>query len=334
MFFVVPWKRRTKKTETILSTPAPFHWHNNFSNHRLNFVSVNRLQNKVAIVTGGGTGIGEAISKKFAREGCRVVVCGFPEDPVHDVVLDIMQEGGDAAPFMADVSMEDNALRCVEFAVNTYGKLDVLVNNAGVFPVMEEIQNFPLDAFDYLIKNNIRSAFLMTRYAVPELKKTRGNVISAGSEAGLVGSGESSVYGGTKGWMHAFTRGVAAEQAKYGIRANCVCPGPVSTAWTHKEHGPMKAKHENMILAATPMGRRGTCEEVANVYLFLASDEASFVTGALFSVDGGITIGKGAVGKEAENEVKKEPVGELRLSHTMDGATNMLRGARRELRQP
>src|SRR5439155_12435782 len=104
---------------------------------------MNRLVNKVAIVTGGGTGIGEAICKKFAKEGAKVIVAGFPEDPIHDVVRDIMREGGDACPFSADISEELNAKACVEFAVNTYGRLDILINNAGVFPVMEEIQNFP-----------------------------------------------------------------------------------------------------------------------------------------------------------------------------------------------
>lgn len=296
---------------------------------------MNRLKDKVAIVTGGGTGIGEAICKKFAREGARVIVSGFPEDPVHEVVRDIMRDGGDASPFIADISLEANALACVQFAVNTYGKLDILINNAGVFPVMEEIQNYPIEAFEYLLRNNIRTAFLMTRYAVPQLRKTRGCIVSAGSESGFLGLGENTVYGGTKGWMHAFTRGVAVEQAKYGVRANCVCPGGIDTAWTHKETGPMKARHEQMILSGTPMGRRGTPEEIANAYLFLASDEASYVTGALFAVDGGITIGKGPVGKEVGSEVKEEPKGELRLSHSMDGATNMLRGGdRRELHQP
>lgn len=295
---------------------------------------MNRLSNKVAIVTGGGTGIGEAICKKFAREGARVIVSGFPEDPVHEVVRDIMREGGDAIPFIADISVEENALACVQFAINTYGKLDILINNAGVFPVMEEIQNFPIDAFEYLIKNNIRTTFLMTRYAIPELKKTKGCIVCAGSESGKIGLGENAVYGGTKGWIHAFTRGVAVEQAKYGIRANCICPGAIDTAWTHKETGPMKARHEQMILSGTPMGRRGTPEEIANAYLFLASDEASYVTGALFSVDGGITIGKGPVGKEAEDEVTEEPRGELHLEHSMDGATNMLRGVNRELHKP
>lgn len=295
---------------------------------------MNRLQDKVAIVTGGATGIGEAISKIFAREGAKVIVNGFPEDPVHDVVREITLHGRVASPFIADISLEQNAMNCMQFAINTYGRLDILINNAGVFPVMEEIQNYPIDAFDYLMKNNVRTAFLMTRYAVPELKKTKGCIVSAGSEAGKIGLGENSVYGGTKGWMHAFTRGVAAEQAKYGIRANCICAGAIDTAWTHKETGPMKAKHEQLMISATPLGRRGTAEEIANAYLFLASDEASFVTGALFCVDGGITISKGPIGKEAESEVTVMPKGELVLSHTMDGATNMLRGSQREVHQP
>lgn len=285
-----------------------------------------RLEGKVAIVTGGATGIGEAISKLFAIEGAKVIVNGFPEDPVNEVVEEIRKTGGEAFGFAGDVSQEGPAMECVGFAVSTYGKLDILINNAGVFPVVEEIQNFPTDAFEYLIKNNVRTAFLMTKYAVPELKKTRGCIVAAGSESGLIGLGENSVYGGTKGWMHAFIRGVAVEQAKYGIRANCVCPGGIDTAWTHKEKGPMKAKHEQMILSGTPMGRRGTPEEVANAYLFLASDEASYVTGALFSVDGGITIGKGPVGLEADSATKKEPSGDINLEHSMEGATNMLRG--------
>jgi len=289
---------------------------------------MNRLAGRVAIVTGGATGIGEAISRKFAREGAAVIVNGFPEDPVNDVVRDILQENGTAAAFTGDVAQEGVAMECVAFAVSTFGKLDILINNAGVFPVMELIENYPLEAFEYLLKNNIRSAFLMTRYAMPELKKTRGCIVNAGSESGFLGLGENSVYGGTKGFLHAFTRGVAVEQAKHGVRANCVCPGAIDTAWTHKEHGPMKARHEQMILQGTPMGRRGTPEEVANIYAFLASDEASYVTGALWTVDGGITIGKGPVGLEAKDAATEAPAGQLDLKHGMEGATDMLRGRR------
>jgi NAD(P)-dependent dehydrogenase (short-subunit alcohol dehydrogenase family) len=286
-----------------------------------------RVAGKVVIVTGGATGIGEAISKKFAKEGAKVIVNGYPEDPVQDVVGKILDEGGNAMPFIADISVEQSAMECVEFAVHTYGKLDVLINNAGVFPVMEEMENYPTEAFEYLLKNNVRSAFMMTKYALPHLQKSRGNIIFAGSESGRIGLMKNAPYGGTKGFLHAFMKGVAVEQAKHGVRANCVAPGPIDTAWTHKETGPMEKKDEKTLLAATPLGRRGTPEEVANVYLFLASDDASYVTGALFPVDGGITVAKGPVGKEVDSEVAEQPKGDLELEHSMDGATDMTRGS-------
>jgi NAD(P)-dependent dehydrogenase (short-subunit alcohol dehydrogenase family) len=285
-----------------------------------------RVAGKIVIVTGGATGIGEAISKKFAKEGAKVIVNGFPEDPVQDVVHSILTADGHAAAFIADISQEEKARACVEFTVNTYGRLDVLINNAGVFPVMEEMQNYPTDAFEYLLKNNLRTAFMMTKYALPHLQKSKGNILFAGSESGEIGLMKNAPYGGTKGFLHAFMKGIAVEQAQYGVRANCVCPGPIDTAWTHKETGPMHKKDEKNLLAATPLGRRGTPEEVANMYLFLASDEASYITGGLFPVDGGITIAKGPVGKEAERDVTKQPAGKLDLEHSMDGATDMRRG--------
>jgi NAD(P)-dependent dehydrogenase (short-subunit alcohol dehydrogenase family) len=113
--------------------------------------------------------------------------------------------------------------------------------------------------------------------------------------------------------------GVAVEQAQYGVRANCVCPGPVDTAWTHKETGAVDENVEKALVSATPLGRRGTVEEVANVYTFLASDEASFVTGALWLVDGGITPAKGAVGALARAEASRAPAARIKLKHTYDG---------------
>jgi len=147
-------------------------------------------------------------------------------------------------------------------------------------------------------------------------------LISAGSESGFLGLPQNSTYGGTKGWMHAFMRGVAVEQARHGVRANCVCPGPIDTAWTHKELSPMDNEMETMLLQAVPLGRRGTAEEVANVYAFLASDEASYVTGALWLVDGGTTVGKGPVGDLVPRALRKEPKGELNLEHERDGLKN------------
>jgi NAD(P)-dependent dehydrogenase (short-subunit alcohol dehydrogenase family) len=282
-----------------------------------------RLKNKVAIVTGGATGIGEAISKKFAKEGAVVIVNGFPEDPVNEVVDEIAKEGGKAVAFVADISIEENAKECIDFTKRMYGQLNILINNAGTFPEMAEVNEFSTEAFEYMMKNNIKSAFLMTKYAIPELQETKGCIIFAGSESGELGLARNTPYGGTKGFMHAFMKGVAVEQAQYGVRANCVCPGPIDTAWTRRSEGPMKRQDEKLIIAATPMGRRGTPEEVANVYLFLASDEASYVTGSLYAVDGGITVAKGPIGKKAKSSVTKEPEGELDLDHSMEGATDM-----------
>ena len=278
-----------------------------------------RLEGKVAIITGAGTGIGEAIAHKFAKEGAKVIVNGLPSDPVNEVAEAIKQYGGEAIAHTGDISEESQAQACIQTAIDTYGQLDILVNNAGVFVVTGETQDYPLEDFDYTMRMNIRSAFLMTKSALPHLRKTGGNIVSAGSEAGFNGLSENTPYGGTKGWMHSFMKGVAVEQAKYGIRANCVCPGPIDTAWTHKETGPMDAQMEEMVINATPLARRGTPEEVANVYAFIASEEASYVTGALWLVDGGITVAKGAVGSQTPESVSQEPQGELRLDHSLEG---------------
>jgi NAD(P)-dependent dehydrogenase (short-subunit alcohol dehydrogenase family) len=280
------------------------------------------LQGKVAIVTGAGTGIGEAIAHKFAKEGAKVVVNGLPEDPVQEVALAISQYGGEALAYMGDVSEETYAQNCVQITVEEYGKLDILVNNAGVFLATAETQSYPVDVFDKTIRMNIRSAFLMTKYALPHLQKTRGNIVCAGSEAGFNGLAQNTPYGGTKGWMHSFVKGVAVEQAKHGVRANCYCPGAIDTAWTHKETGPMNAQMEKMLIEATPMARRGTPEEIANVCAFLASDEASYVTGALWLADGGVTVAKGSVGQQTPQELRKPPQGELRLEHAKEGLKN------------
>lgn len=281
-----------------------------------------RLEGKVAIVTGAGTGIGEAIAHKFAKEGAKVVVNGLPGDPVEAVAEAIRLYGGTAIAYVGDVSEEIYAQACVKTAIDTYSKLDILVNNAGVFLTNAEIDQYPIEDFDRTVRMNLRSAFMMTRFAIPYLQKTNGNIVSAGSEAGFNGLAQNAVYGGTKGWMHSFMMGVAVEQAKYGIRANCVCPGAIDTAWTHKETGPMDKQMETMLIQATPMARRGTPEEIANVYAFLASDEASYVTGALWLADGGVTPAKGPVGKQTPFWKRVEPDGELRLEHSKEGLQN------------
>jgi NAD(P)-dependent dehydrogenase (short-subunit alcohol dehydrogenase family) len=281
-----------------------------------------RLDGKVAIVTGAGTGIGEAIAHKFAVEGARVLAAGLPGDPVVDVVEAIRAKGGLAEAYTGDLSEELKAQECVTRAVEAFGTLDILINNAGVFPEIAECQDHSLESFDYILRHNIRTAFLMTKYALPILQKTRGVVIATGSEAGEVGEPTAAPYGGSKGFLHAFMRGVAYEQGKYGVRANCVCPGPIDTAWTHKETGPMNAEMEKQTLAGTILGRRGTPEEMANVFAFVASDEASFMTGALIFADGGTTIAKGGPGEQAQSFVKEQPKPTLPLQHSHDGLKN------------
>jgi NAD(P)-dependent dehydrogenase (short-subunit alcohol dehydrogenase family) len=282
-----------------------------------------RLAGKVAIITGAATGIGEAIAHKFAKEGAKIVLNSLPDDPVDDVVETMKKHNAEVVAYKGDIAQDNHAQACVQTAIDTYGKLDVLVNNAGVFTVMAETQDYPVEVFDQTITMNLRSAFLMTKYALPHLQKSHGNLVCAGSEAGYNGLAQNTPYGGTKGWMHSFVKGVAVEQAKYGVRANCVCPGAVDTAWTRKETGPMTEQVEQMLIGATPMGRRGTPEEMANVYAFLASDEASYVTGALWLVDGGVTVGKGAVGQQVPESLRKKPEGGLHdLKHSREGLSN------------
>jgi len=281
-----------------------------------------RLQDKVAIVTGAGTGIGEAIAQKFTREGARVVVAGLPDDPVEDVVSTIKSQGGQAEPFLGDLADEVDAQACVAAAIDAFGRLDILINNAGVFPEIAECQDYSIESFDNIVRNNIRSALLMTKYALPHLQRSRGVVICTGSEAGQMGEPTAAAYGGSKAFLHAFMRGIAYEQGKYGVRANCVSPGPIDTAWTHKETGPMDADMEKQTLGGTVLGRRGTPEEIANVFAFVASDEASYMTGSVVFVDGGTTIAKGGPGELAKEFVKKQPAPTLELRHSHDGLKN------------
>jgi NAD(P)-dependent dehydrogenase (short-subunit alcohol dehydrogenase family) len=277
------------------------------------------MRDKVAVVTGGATGIGEAICKLFARNGASVVVNGLPGDPVSDVVQEIRELGGKAVGHSGDVGTVEGAEGCVRAAIETYGRLDTLVCNAGLFPELAELPDFPLERFEELLHSNIRGVYLPTRAALEELQKTKGSVIGIGSEAGLVGQPEIVSYSATKGWVTAFIRSVAAEQAKYGVRANVVAPGPIDTEMTRPSKGSMTMKVAFMAVEATALGRRGTPEEVANVCLFLASDLATYVTGAIYTVDGGATAAGGLPGLQARRDVKRAPEGTVPLEHQHEG---------------
>ncbi|MDI4665031.1 SDR family oxidoreductase [Xanthobacter autotrophicus] len=278
-----------------------------------------RLKDKIAIVTGAGTGIGEAIGHKFASEGASLVLAGLPGDPVEDVVAAIIAEGGAAASFLGDLAEADAASTCVDLAIETYGRLDILVSNAGVFIANAETDAYRIEDFDRTLRANVWTAFLTTKFALPHLRKTRGNIVFTGSEAGFNGSPSFTPYGGSKGFLHAFAKGVALEQAPYGVRANCVCPGAIDTAWTRGTESPIPLAAQETIAAGTPLGRRGTPEEMANIFAFLASDEASYVTGALWLADGGVTPAKGDIGARVPAELRAPPAGTLSLHHSHDG---------------
>jgi len=278
-----------------------------------------RLKDKIAIITGAGTGIGEAIAHKFAREGALLVLNGLSGDPVRDVAGAILAAGGQAEVHMGDVAEEKEAHACVELAIRSFGRIDVLVNNAGIFIALAATEDYRIEDFDRTVRHNLRTAFLMTKFALPYLQKSRGNIICAGSEAGFNGSPGFTPYGGSKAFLHAFTMGVALEQARYGVRANCVCPGAIDTAWTRPDTGPLDEAMAKSIDDVVPLGRRGTPEEMANIYAFLASDEASYVTGSLWLADGGVTPAKGALGGKVPAELRRAPVGVLPLRHSHDG---------------
>ncbi len=281
-----------------------------------------RLQDKVAIITGAATGIGEAVAHRFAMEGAKVVVNGLVDDPVDKVVEAIRGYGHQAVGFFGDISQAEKAKACVQKAIDEFGRLDVLVNNAGTFQTVAETPDFPDDGFAYMMRTNTQTVFMMTKYALPFLQKSHGNIISTGSEAGLLGQPTCTPYGASKGWIHAFMRGVALEQARYGVRANCVCPGPIDTEWHETDVSPMKEDMEADILRGTPLGRRGLPEEAANVYVFLASAEASFVTGALYFVDGGMSIGRGPIGERVPEPLRQPDTQMLNLQHRKQGLEN------------
>ena len=239
--------------------------------------------------------VGEAIAHKLVREGASVLLADLPGSAVQDVADDIIKLGGHAKAYCGDLSDDSAARGCVQAAINAFSRLDILASNAGVLTHIGEIDTCPIEVFDDTVRNNSRSAFLMTKYAVPHLQQSRGNIVLTGSITAVVGAAELAVYAGSKGFIHAFMMAVAMEQAKHGVRVNVVAPGSIVTKMTTAgAGGPIGKELEQAIDDGAAMGRRGTTEEMANVVAFLASDEASYVTGAVFVADGGTVPAQGA----------------------------------------
>lgn len=248
-----------------------------------------KLKGKVAIVTGAGSGIGRATAQLFAAEGARVLVAEVNIDSGRETANSIEGAGGQATFKQVDVSAVSQLQDMVESAIQAYGKLDILFSNAGI-AAASGIEAGEAE-YDKGMSVNLKAAFFGAKFAAQEMKKGGGgSIIFTSSVAGLVGVTRSPIYCATKGGVSLMSKSLALALALYNVRVNAVCPGPIDTPLARQasEGGDWESAQKNMI-AMVPMGRRGKPEEVARAVLFLASDDASFITGIDLPVDGGYT---------------------------------------------
>jgi dihydroanticapsin dehydrogenase len=250
-----------------------------------------RVQNLVAIVTGAGSGIGQASAIRLAEEGATVICADINLEAAVATAQQIKGAGFVGEGYKIDIADSQACTDLVNSTVAKFGSVDILVNNAGVnLPgVFHEVTN---ETIDRTLNVNVKGAMFLTRAAIPHmLKNKRGSIVNMSSVNGLVSEPYLSVYSASKGAIVMFTRGIALDYAKTGIRCNAICPGWVDTPINHA-HAKMLGGLDHVyktIDSFQPIGRPGTSREIANVVLFLASDESSFMTGSIVSADGGMT---------------------------------------------
>jgi NAD(P)-dependent dehydrogenase (short-subunit alcohol dehydrogenase family) len=250
-----------------------------------------RLEGKVALVTGGSSGIGRASAITFAREGAKVLVADVAVRGGEETVSMIKKAGGEAIFVKVDVSTDEDAKRMVQVAVATYGRLDILFNNAGV-QVFGTIPNTSEADWYKVMDVNLKGVYLGCKYAIPQMiAQGGGSIINTSSALGLVGDPDLPAYGATKGGILAMTKAMAQAHGRGKIRVNSICPGDVETPIVveYFEHQPDPQEARRRVASEYALGRIAKPEEIANVALFLASDESSFITGTYIVVDGGLT---------------------------------------------
>jgi NAD(P)-dependent dehydrogenase (short-subunit alcohol dehydrogenase family) len=252
--------------------------------------SSGRLAGKVAIITGAGSGIGRESALLFAHEGARVLVAEVNEAAGRAVADEVRAAGGESAFQRADVSKAADAEAMVAAAEKTWGRLDVLFNNAGIFPAADNsVIDTDEETWDLVMRVNLKGVFLGCKYAIPAmLRAGGGSIVNTASFVALIGAATPQIaYTASKGGVLSMTREIAVEFARKGIRANALCPGPVDTPLLRELMSDPARKARRLV--HIPPGRLAQAKEIAQAALFLASDDSSYVNGATFTVDGGIT---------------------------------------------
>jgi NAD(P)-dependent dehydrogenase (short-subunit alcohol dehydrogenase family) len=251
-----------------------------------------KLENRVVVVTGSGSGIGRSCASEFAKEGAKVVVADINLAGAEETVKHIRDLGGTCLPFQTDVSDPDSVIRLVDFTIKTYYKIDILVNNAAV-QINKTVADITFEEWNRQISVNVGGIFLCSKYFLPYLRQTRGNIVNMSSVNGFFVEPMCAGYCTTKAAIIGLTKAMAIDHGHEGIRINCICPGYIDAGlaegYFQSQPDPDMARQEAGKLHA--LWRIGKPEEVGRVAVFLASDDASFMTGASVVVDGGFGSG-------------------------------------------